>query len=454
MKRHCVLAFALAVIATVPAAAQDLPAQVGWRYDEDWSVLRDRNPAALPDWIPAKYRPLSADGSSWISTGVEARARYEGYQNNLWGSAPAPDDGYLWLRLMPHADIHAGPVRAFVQGIAGYVVGLETPPGPADQTGVDLLQGFGEAVVPVGDAMVTLRGGRELISLGSERLVGTRYGPNIPQPFDGVHVIADVAPIRLQLMRVDPVAIGPGNFDDHASDTRSLTGAYATLQPGGTGVDAYVLDFRNRNAQFEQGTGDEHRQTVGVRVFGERGPWSWNWELMEQFGRFSGEPIRAWSLGTETAYRIEPVTFRLRADIISGDHDAADHVLQTFNPMFPKGKYFGELTPLGPSNIVNVHPGIDFDLGHNLTIGFAAIAYWRQSRGDGIYGIAGNLLRAGNRSDALHIGDQQEVVLNWHPHPLVNVLASYSLFEPGEFIRQTGPAQTIHMIGFEVMYRL
>jgi Alginate export len=284
--------------------------------------------------------------------------------------------------------------------------------------------------------------------------VGTRYGPNIPQPFDGFHIIADAGPVRLQLLRVEPVAIGPGNFDDRASETRSLTGAYATVQRTGIGIDAYVLDYRNLDAQFEQGSGDEHRQTYGLRFFGDSGHWSWNWELMGQYGRFAGEPIRAWSLGTETAYRIQPLTFRLRANIISGDRDPSDRILQTFNPMFPKGKYFGELTPIGPSNIVNIHPGIDFDLGHNLTIGFAAIDYWRESRGDGIYGVAGNLLRAGNRSDALHIGNQQEVVLNWHPHALINVLASYSLFEPGEFIRQTGPAQTIHMIGFEVTYRL
>ena len=450
----CVLILAIAMFLSMPAAAQNLPAQVNWRYDEDWSILRDQDLSKFPDWIPAKYQPLSADGSSWISTGIEARARFEGYQNNLWGSAPAPDEKYWWLRLMPHVDIRAGPVRAFVQGIAGYAVGLETPPGPADQTGIDLLQGFGEVALPIEGAKVTFRGGRELISLGSERLVGTRYGPNIPQPFDGFHMIGDTGPVRLQLMHVAPVDVGPGHFDDRASDSRALTGAYATVQKAGTGIDAYVLDYRNLNARFEQGGGDEHRQTFGLRAFGNSGRWSWNWELMGQFGRFAGEPIRAWSLGTETSYRMKPVTFRLRADIISGDRNSSDRVLQTFNPMFPKGKYFGELTPVGPSNIINVHPGIDFDVGHHLTVGFAAIDYWRQSRGDGIYGVAGNLLRSGNASEALHIGDQQEIVLNWHPSTLINILASYSLFEPGKFVQQTGPARTIHMVGFEVMYRL
>lgn len=109
---------------------------------------------------------------------------------------------------------------------------------------------------------------------------------------------------------------------------------------------------------------------------------------------------------------------------------------------------------LGPSNIIDLHPSIDVDLGHNVTASFAEIDYWRDSLGDGIYGIAGNLLRSGGGSDARHIGNQQEFVINWQLNPLVNILGSYSLFEPGAFIQQTEPAQNIHMFGFEVTWRL
>jgi hypothetical protein len=38
--------------------------------------------------------------ASCLTTGLELRARYEGYDNNLWGGAPVPDDSYLWLRAM------------------------------------------------------------------------------------------------------------------------------------------------------------------------------------------------------------------------------------------------------------------------------------------------------------------------------------------------------------------
>ena len=40
--------------------------------------------------------------------------------------------------------------------------------------------------------------------------------------------------------------------------------------------------------------------------------------------------------------------FALRASIISGDRDREDADLNTFNPFFPKGNYFGESSTLGP----------------------------------------------------------------------------------------------------------
>ncbi|PTR34077.1 alginate export protein [Luteibacter sp. OK325] len=448
------LALMATLLATTPVFAQQLPAQVAWRYDEDWSVLKNLDPAGLPPWTAGKYVELTPGGKVWLTTGLEIRARYEGYHGNGWGSAPAPNDGYLWLRALPYAALRAGPLKVFVQGIAGYVTGLATQPGPADKTGIDVLQRFGEVSLKLADTAIEVRDGRELVALGSERLVGLRYGPNIPQPFQGMHANIQTGSVRLQLLSVRPVTIGPNDFDDRSSATRRLDAVYATISFDQSGTDIYALDYRNRSEQVEQGIGKEHRETYGARYFGNAGRWGWNWEAMLQTGHFSGMPVHAWSLGTETSYRISPVTIRLRADTISGDHDAGDHTLQTFDPMFPKGKYFGELTPIGPSNIVNLHPGVDLDLRRDLTMGLAVIDYWRQSRGDGIYGIAGNLLRSGSANHARHIGVQEELVLNWHPHPLVSVLASYSVFEPGAFIEQTGPAHIIHMIGLETMFRL
>lgn len=447
----------LAALTPLAAHAQTVE-QTNLRYDEDWSVLRD---APRDDWRQAKYVPLDGDGDVYLTLGGEARARFEGFDDNLWGDPPAPDDGYLWLRVMPHADIHAGPTRVFVQGIAGYARGVGVGKGPADETGIDLLQGFADVRIPLGDGdndSLTLRVGRELMALGSERLVGIRYGPNIPQAFDGVRAIATRGAVRVDAFHLRPVAIGGNDFDDKTSKTRRLDGVYTTITPAkGVGIDAYWLGYENEAARFAGRTGREARDSFGLRFFGKRGDLGWNWEAIVQRGHFGADRIRAWTLATETTWSFPQAPFkprlRLRANVASGDRDPADGTLGTFNALFPKGKYFGELSPIGPRNIVNVHPSVDFDLGGGVTVELVAARFWRMSRGDGIYDIPGQLIRPAGGSPARRIGDQVEISTGWQASDILSFSASLSAFRPGAFIRDTGPARTIHMAGAEAMLK-
>ncbi|MBE1525954.1 hypothetical protein GGC65_000410 [Sphingopyxis sp. OAS728] len=450
---------ALALLAALlPLAAwAQVVEQTNLRYDEDWSLLSE---APHEGWRQAKYIPLIQDGSTYLTLGGEARVRFEGFDDNLWGDPPAADDGYLWLRVMPHADLHAGPARVFVQGIAGYARGVGAGKGPVDETGIDLLQGFADVRVPFGsDGGLTVRGGRALVALGSERLVGIRYGPNIPQAFDGVRAIVDCGPVRIDAFHLRPIAVGSGDFDDRTSKTRLLDGVYATVAPSkDIGIDAYWLGSENDQARFAGRTGRETRDTFGLRFFGKRGSLGWNWEAMLQRGHFGGDRIRAWSMATETAWSIADAPFkprlRFRANIASGDRNPSDGRLGTFNALFPKGKYFGELSPIGPRNIVNLHPSVDFDFGKGVTIELVAARFWRESRGDGIYDIPGQLIRRAGDSRAMHIGDQIEISAGWQASDLLSFTASLSAFRPGSYIRDTGTARTIRMIGAEAMLKL
>jgi hypothetical protein len=453
------LAAALLLAAPIPATAGSPDVkQSNWRWDEDWSVLRGAHPGG-PWWLPFKYVPLAADGSAWASFGIEARLRYEGFENNLWGAGPAPDDGYLWRRVMPHADIRLGPFRAFGQLIAADAVSVGAGEGPADATKVDRLQSFVDLRLPVGsDGAVTLRGGRELMPLGSERLIGTRYGANVPQAFDGGRVMLDLGRFSAQALSVRPVAVGPDSFDDRRSTNERLHGVYTTTRLSDEmSLDLYWLRYRNNEARFLQGAGRELRDTYGARAFGKSGGWSWNWEAMLQQGRFATDRIRAWSIGTETSYAFETMPLKprllVRANIASGDGNPEDGYLGTFNAMFPKGKYFGELSPIGPSNIVNLQPGVEFDLGAGVTLGLVGTAYWRARREDGLYDLPGQLIREAAASRARFVGIQGEVVLGWQVGKALSASLSYSIFEPGAFIKDSGPSETLHMLGTEVMYR-
>jgi len=132
---------------------------------------------------------------------------------------------------------------------------------------------------------------------------------------------------------------------------------------------------------------------------------------------------------------------------------AHDGKIGTFNALFPKGKYFGELSPVGPTNIININPRVSGTLGGGVSFSLAATAYWRYSIADGVYDIPGKLIRPVNGSAARFIGKEAEATIAWQATAEWELSASLSAFAPGDFIRETGPARTIRMLGLESNFR-
>lgn len=449
----------LSVLLWAGAAAADPPPLTNNRYDEDYSALR--TPAARTGafWEPFKAIPLAPAEGVWLDTGAELRLRYEGVRNSGWGQDQPANDRYILWRALPYADLTLGPqLRLFGQLVAADALGKDGALAPPDADRLDLLQGFGELRLPLSGADATLRVGRRMLAFGSERLIGYRYGPNVPRSFDMASAAVTAGLWRAEAVYGRPVRVNPEPFDDQHAPDRRLAAVYGTYTLGArTGIDAYWIGLRTRGASFDQGTADERRHTLGTRLFGRSGSWDWNWEAMGQVGRFGDGDIRAWSLATETGYRWSDAWLAprlgLKANIASGDHDPDDRALNTFDPLFPKGKYFGELTPIGPYNLINLHPTLDLDLSGGFGLGLAAVAYWRESGQDGVYDVTGNLLRSGAGSDARYVGTQGEIVLSYSNGRTFEAMASYSLFRPGAFIEDTGPARTIHFVGLEAVLK-
>lgn len=432
------------------------------RYDEDWRTLADPD-SRTGRWTERfKYVPLGRD-ETYLVTGLELRARTENYRANLWGEATPPDDGYWWLRALPYADLHVGRVRAFVQPIAAYSIGVEPLPSAIDTTGLGILQSFVDVrfgSAGTGDTKgisVTIRAGRELMSFGNERLIGTRYGPNVPLAFDGIQAIGSLAGASVSIMDKRPVQPGLGNFDDLTDRRKRLSGVYATFPVGKGGLDAYWLRFRNEAASFEDGKGREGRYSVGARAHYSSDGWHWDAEGVFQYGHLASSRIRAWTGSLEVGYRftafsIAPDT-TLRINVASGDRRADNGRLGTFNAMFPRGKYFGELSPVGPYNLINAAVAQTLVLTKSVTAGVSAMGYWRYSTADGVYDIPGNLVRRANGNAARSIGQEVEAFASWQVTPELNLSGSLSVFRAGPFLRQTGEHRTIGLAAAESTFR-
>src|SRR5690349_19806424 len=120
------------------------------RHDEDYSYLRNPRNRSGVWWERFKFIPLDSAAWAYLTVGDEERVRYERYWNNAFGSAVKPDEDYLRYRALPYADLHVGPhFRVFGQLQGAWSTRSELTKSPlTDETGLDLVQGFADVILP------------------------------------------------------------------------------------------------------------------------------------------------------------------------------------------------------------------------------------------------------------------------------------------------------------------
>ena len=162
------------------------------RQLEDYRYLAAAGNRQGAWWERLKYIPIGESPyAPFLTFGGEVRLRYELIDNTDFGSGPQDNGGYLLTRFMPYAaltlpNLPAGwELQLFAQFEAAFSDYDERGPGPIDQDDFDVIQAFAKISVPLGTGALSFQGGRQEISFGTERLLGTRYGPNVPLSFDG-----------------------------------------------------------------------------------------------------------------------------------------------------------------------------------------------------------------------------------------------------------------------------
>jgi hypothetical protein len=437
----------------VPAPAPDRSYKL-LRSDEDWSFLRHKN-LRSDYWDPIKYIPLRKTDKNWFVTfGGEAREISEQIGNDNWGQSPIMN-GYLNERYMAYADLHYGPhVRTFLELKSGINSFRAGGPRPIDEKRLDFQSGFLEVGSETSWGSVHVRAGRQELEYGSGRLVDVREGPNVRLSFDGFLVRTKTHAWQVDGFAMRPDEDKPGFFDNAPDHTVGFWGAYATSPiPDKMQLDIYYLGQDRKDGAFERGTAHELRHSLGVRVSrpvaGEHPGWDFDDEALWQFGSFGAADIRAWTVATETGYRIPTIPlkprFSAKADISSGDHPAKN-TLGTFNPLYPKGNYFGVLATTGPGpiNFIDIHPHVEASAPHNVSLSFDWIFQWRQSLDDGVYAVPGFLIRAAEGSRARFVGNRPGTEIRWQANPHLWFQGDYGIFYAGRFLKETQPGRNLN----------
>lgn len=424
------------------------------REDEDWSFLAD--PAKRQDfWDPLKYIRLREGHDDWFMTiGGEAREVWEQIGNDNWGQQPFWN-GYLNQRYMPYFDVHYGRhVRTFVELKSGINSFRYGGPRPIDEKKLDFQAAFLQVGTALGQNFIELRVGRHELEYGSGRLIDVREGPNVRLSFAGFVVKSKIRQWLVDGFALRPDVDNPGFFDNTPNHGVGFWGVYAIRAlPHNTSLDLYYLGLDRKEATFERGTAQEVRHSLGGRISRpiatERPGWDFDDEALWQFGSFGSDNIQAWTVATETGYRFTTVRLKPRvsakADISSGDHPNSP-TLGTFNPLFPKGNYFGVLATTGPGpiNFIDVHPRVEVTFPYGVTGSFDWIVQWRESLDDGVYAVPGFLIRAADGSRARFVGNRPGTEIRWQKTRHLWFQADYGIFYAGSFLKQTQPGRNLN----------
>ena len=424
------------------------------REDDDLSFLADS--AERPDFCDRiKYIPLRSGRNGWfLSLGGEAREIWEQIGNDNWGQQPFMN-GYFNERYMFYFDVHYGKhVRSFVElksGLNSYRIG---GPRPIDEKKLDFQTAFLEVGTGEDRNWAKFRAGRHEMEYGSGRLIDVREGPNVRLSFDGFRVKAGIGSWQIDGFAVRPDLDKPGFFDNAPNHSVGFWGVYG-VRPlkERLSLDTYYLGLDRKSAAFNRGVGQEVRHSIGARlsraVAQTKPGWDFDYEALWQFGTFGSAIIRAWTVASETGYRFPTVPlkprFSAKADISSGD-DPRTNTLGTFNPLFPKGNYFGVLATAGPGpiNFIDVHPHVETVLPHSVTASFDWLFQCRESLRDGVYAVPGFLIIPARKSDARFVGHRPGTEVRWQANRHLWFQADYGIFYAGKFVKESQPARSLN----------
>jgi len=460
--RTVVILIVLSSVASLFSQGQSIPSNESvppprtyhlLREDDDWNSLAD--PTERQDfWDPIKYIRLRRHRNDWfLSMGGEARYIWEQIGNDNWGQQPFMN-GYFNERYMFYFDVHYGKhVRSFVElksGLNSYRIG---GPRPIDEKKLDFQAGFLEVGTGDDRNWIKFRAGRHEMEYGSGRLIDVREGPNVRLSFDGFKVKTGIESWRIDGFAMRPDLDKPGFFNNAPNHSVGFWGVYGVRPLSKSTLDVYYLGLDRKAAAFNRGVGHEVRHSIGARLsrpVAETKPgWDFDYEALGQFGSFGSANIRAWTVASETGYRLTNLPlkprFSTKADISSGD-DPRTNTLGTFNPLFPKGNYFGVIATAGPGpiNFIDVHPHVETMLPYGVTASFDWIFQWRESLRDGVYSVPGFLIIPAGQSNARFVGHRPGTEVRWQVNRHLWFQADYGIFYAGKFVKESQPGRNLN----------
>ena len=399
-----------------------------------------------------KYIALDQEHSSFLTIGGEYRARMDHSRNISFGAER--ETSYL-QRLNLHLALNIGQrIKLFTEFYHGLSSAGEILVQSDD---IDFHQAFIDwKIIDENDRSVKIRLGRQEIGYGSSRLVGIRNGPNIRRSFDMAQLRLRHRKTKIDIFYGGEVVVSSGAFDNQSSlldahnTSPTLWGVYlnSPLKTKMRFFELYYLGFHSDLSAFSDVVGEETRHSMGLRSYGAIGKFTYNSELIFQFGQLANSDIISHNFETDWKYRLSDKGWKpqvgLKLDWSSGDRKIGDGKIGTFNPVFVNPGIYSLASVNTPANMTSLHPNFSFRPSEKLLIYLDYAFFYRTQRADGFYRPPRFLSRPGPESDEKQLGETFGILLKYEINRNMSFdIVSY-YFISGNYLEETGPSQNIY----------
>jgi hypothetical protein len=257
---------------------------------------------------------------------------------------------------------------------------------------------------------------------------------------------------RFTAIHFEPTAPGNGAFDDPIGNGETLSGIYASSvisggeRPGGgTAVyfDPFYYHYTNQHRTLGPLSGHDRRETYGARLWGQSGPFSFDWTAIKQDGRFAGREVNAWAASLNQAVVLGNAMtgpkLGFHAEYASGGGTFAEAgPINSFNFLYNATVIFSDDNYLGAINLMGFAPTLLVPVGHKLKLAGEMGFYWRPDEDDAVY--RGNSLPyVGTQNvPGRQVARIARLRANWAVDPHVSVEGLVNYVDAGKVLRTAG----------------
>lgn len=383
-------------------------------------------------------------GDNWLFvTGGDFRYRFENHYN---ARLTETNNEFDLTRVRTYGDLwYRDDLRFYAEFIGAWSSPQNLPFLPTDRNDADFLNLFVDLkLADLNGKPAYIRVGRQELLFGSQRMISPLEWGNTRRTFQGVRGFRQTENWDIDLFWVQPVIPNPGILDS-VDNNQNFAGVWATHRPQkGHAIDFYYLlrDITAAATVLGIPLGNTTRNTVGARYVGNVENFLFDFEGAMQLGSQSGRDVIAGMATVGAGYNFKEAplcpTFWAYYDFASGGNPTSG-TTHTFNQHFPFGHfYLGWVDQVGRQNIHDLNLHLYLYPTKWLTSWLQFHSFWLANKNDALYNAAGLPIRwdPTGRSGS-HVGEELDLVFNFHLTKHLDVLAGYSYLWGGEFLRNT-----------------